>query len=299
MADPGASVLERLKNKAKEENKSYQQCLQLFFQEEFLRRVSKSDYRDMLILKGGLFIYTLTNFHSRATVDVDFLLRNQTATTANVMNMMNEILATPTGNDYIQFELVKTETISPQRKYQGITIQLLGRINKVRFPFDIDMGVGDVVVPASERRTVATQLKGFDMPEVSTYSLESTIAEKFDAMLQRLELTSRMKDFYDIYYLANTFEFDGERLKDALLKTLVNRGTVYGENSFQRIKALSGDEDINIRWRRFVKTVGIEDLGLKLVLDEMANFLEPVFMALILVEPFLKKWSNLEKKWDF
>lgn len=107
-----------------------------------------------------------------------------------------------------------------------------------------------------------------------------------------------MKDFYDIYYLANTFEFDGEKLKDALLQTLVNRGTVYGEDSFQRIKALSSDEDINIRWRRFVKTVGIEDLSLKLVLDEMANFLEPVFTALILEELFLEKWSNLEKKWD-
>ena len=75
MADKAASVLAKLKNKAKASGVSYQQCLQLFVQEEFLRKLSKSGYEDNLILKGGLFIYTLTNFESRATIDVDFLLR--------------------------------------------------------------------------------------------------------------------------------------------------------------------------------------------------------------------------------
>ena len=75
MADLGASILAKLKNKAKEANFSYQQCLQLFFQEEFLRRLSKSPYANNFILKGGLFIYTLTHFQSRATVDIDFLLK--------------------------------------------------------------------------------------------------------------------------------------------------------------------------------------------------------------------------------
>ena len=75
MADMAASVLAKLRNKAKTSGISYQQCLQLFMQEEFLRKLSKSGYDDFLILKGGLFIYTLTNFESRATIDVDFLLR--------------------------------------------------------------------------------------------------------------------------------------------------------------------------------------------------------------------------------
>ena len=75
MADIAASVLAKLRNKAKASGISYQQCLQLFVQEEFLRKLSKSGCEDTLILKGGLFIYTLTNFESRATIDVDFLLR--------------------------------------------------------------------------------------------------------------------------------------------------------------------------------------------------------------------------------
>ena len=75
MADKAASVLAKLRNKAKASGISYQQCLQLFVQEEFLRKLSKSGYAEFLILKGGLFIYTLTNFESRATIDADFLLR--------------------------------------------------------------------------------------------------------------------------------------------------------------------------------------------------------------------------------
>ena len=84
MADIAASVLAKLRNKAKVSGISYQQCLQLFMQEEFLRKLSKSGYDDFLVLKGGLFIYTLTNFESRATIDVDFLLRGYSNSINNV-----------------------------------------------------------------------------------------------------------------------------------------------------------------------------------------------------------------------
>lgn len=92
MADIGASILAKLKNKAKVSGISYQQCLQLFFQEEFLRRLSKSNYVDNLILKGGLFIYTLTNFESRATIDVDFLLRQLPNSVDDVRKVIEEII---------------------------------------------------------------------------------------------------------------------------------------------------------------------------------------------------------------
>ena len=89
MADMAASVLAKLKNKAKSSGISYQQCLQLFFQEEFLRRLAGSKYAENFVLKGGLFIYTLTNFESRATVDVDFLMRGLN----NDLARMDEIIA--------------------------------------------------------------------------------------------------------------------------------------------------------------------------------------------------------------
>ena len=101
MADIAASVLAKLKNKAKASGISYQQCLQLFMQEEFLRKLSKSGYDNFLVLKGGLFIYTITNFESRATIDVDFLLRGYSNSIDDVKGLICKIIDTPTGNNYI------------------------------------------------------------------------------------------------------------------------------------------------------------------------------------------------------
>lgn len=95
MADKAASVLAKLRNKAKASGISYQQCLQLFVQEEFLRKLSKSGYGDTLILKGGLFIYTLTNFESRATIDVDFLLRGYPNSIEDIKDLIGKIIDTP------------------------------------------------------------------------------------------------------------------------------------------------------------------------------------------------------------
>ncbi|MFP3155312.1 nucleotidyl transferase AbiEii/AbiGii toxin family protein [Lachnospiraceae bacterium ZAX-1] len=257
MADIGASILAKLKNKAKASGVSYQQCLQLFFQEEFLRRLSKSQYVDYLVLKGGLFIYTLTNFESRATIDVDFLLRGLSNAIDDVKSMIEEIINTPTGNDFIEMSAKGFEEISPQRKYKGISIQIIGRIKNVRVPFNIDIGVGDIVVPKAESRKINTQLPDFEVPEIMTYSLESTIAEKFDAILQRYELTGRMKDFYDIYYLARTFDFDGAKLQSAIFETLQRRSTSYEKNSFNRVVQLANDdvvlcqEKAQIKWNKF------------------------------------------------
>lgn len=123
------------------------------------------------MLKGGLFIYTLTNFESRPTVDIDFLLRQKPSTLKDVEKMIKEIIETPTGNDFIKFETKMFENISPHRKYQGISTQLIGKINRVQVPFDIDIGVGDVIVPKAEKRKIISQLEDFETLEISTYSL--------------------------------------------------------------------------------------------------------------------------------
>ena len=288
MPDIAASVLARLKNKAKASGISYQQCLQLFVQEEFLRRLSKSSLDDYLVLKGGLFIYTLTNFESRATVDVDFLLRGYDNSIDEVKELINKVIETSTGNDYIKMKAQSFEEISPQRKYHGVSVQIMCQIKNVRIPFNVDMGIGDVIVPSAQKRKIQTQLPGFDSPTINTYSLESTIAEKLDAILQRFELTSRMKDFYDIYYLSKTFEFDGTRLQTAIIKTLQRRGTSYNKDSFKRIVALSNDEEMQKRWKHFLKNIGDSTLDFSDVLADIQAFLEPVFDAIVNVEEWEK-----------
>lgn len=220
MADTAASVLARLKNKGKETGRSYQLCLQLFCQEEFLRRLEMSQYAENFVLKGGLFIYSITGFDSRVTVDVDFLLRKVPNTPEKLKKVLEEIIATPTGNDFVTFEITNIAPIALTKKYAGIGASLVARIKNTKIPFSIDFGVGDVIVPNQEKRKIPTQLANFAAPMVNTYSIETTVAEKIDAILNLMEFSSRMKDYYDIYYLANKFDFDGVVLTEALKKPL-------------------------------------------------------------------------------
>ena len=134
MADMAASVLARLKNKAKGNGRSYQLCLQLFCQEEFLRRLEKSKYAENLVLKGGLFLYSLTNFDSRVTVDVDFLLRQIPNTPEQLKSILEEIIAVPTGNDFVTFEIKGVAPIAAMKKYAGIGASMVARIKNTRVP---------------------------------------------------------------------------------------------------------------------------------------------------------------------
>ena len=147
MADIAVSVLARLKNKAAESGRSYQLCLQLFCQEEFLRRLEKSKYAENLVLKGGLFLYSLTDFDSRVTVDVDFLLRQIPNTPEQLRGILEEIIAVHTGNDFVIFEIKDVAPIAVAKKYAGIGASIIARIKNTRTPFSIDFGVGDVIVP--------------------------------------------------------------------------------------------------------------------------------------------------------
>ena len=216
MADIAASVLARLKNKALESGRSYQLCLQLFCQEEFLRRLEKSKYAENLVLKGGLFLYSLTEFDSRVTMDVDFLLRKIPNTPEQLKFILEEIIAVSTDNDFVSFEIKDVEPIAVTKKYSGIGASILARIKNIKIRFSVDFGVGDVIVPKQEKRRIPTQLPDSVSPIVNTYSIETVVAEKIDAVLSLMEFSSRMKDYYDIYYIANKFDFDGQVLSEAL-----------------------------------------------------------------------------------
>lgn len=280
MADIGASVLARLKNKAAESGRSYQLCMQLFCQEEFLRRVEKSRYADNLVLKGGLFLYTLTNFDSRVTVDVDFLLRQMPNTPEQLQAVLEEIIATDTGNDFITFEIKSVEPIAIAKKYAGIGASMIARIKNTRTPFSIDFGVGDVIVPQQEKRTIPTQLPDFEAPTVNTYSLETTVAEKLDAILSLMEFSSRMKDYYDLYYLANHFEFDNAVLAEAMRKTFANRGHHFTVDQFEQVIGFDSDEAMQKKWKAFVRKIDTETDDFSTVLITIKAFLaEPFAMA--------------------
>ena len=298
MADIAASVLTRLKNKAKETGRSYQLCMQLFCQEEFLRRLQNSKYADNFVLKGGLFIYSITDFDSRVTVDVDFLLRKLPNTPKQLRASLEEIIAIDTGNNFITFEIKNVSPISVTKKYAGISASLVAHIKNTRTPFSIDFGVGDVIVPNQEKRPIPTQLKDFTSPIINTYSLETTIAEKLDAILDLMEFSSRMKDYYDIYYLANKFDFDGKTLTEALKRTFENRGHNFTIEQFDQITAFADDEEMQKKWKAFCRKIDTKTADFNTVLKTIKEFLIDPFTAAVENKEFEEKWTALESKWQ-
>ena len=298
MADIAASVLARLKNKAKESGRSYQLCLQLFCQEEFLRRLEKSKYAESFVLKGGLFIYSLTDFDSRVTVDVDFLLRKVSNTPEQLKTILEEIIAVPNENDFITFEIKDVAPIAVQKKYAGIGASLVAHIKNTKTPFSIDSGIGDVIVPKQEKRKIPTQLDDFIAPTVNTYSLETTIAEKIDAILSLMELSSRMKDYYDIYYLANKFDFDGKILTEALKKTFENRGHAFTVEQFEQVIDFADNSAMQKKWKAFCRKIDTKTDDFSFVMRRIEEFLTKPFTAAIEDKSFAKHWSVSIGEWE-
>lgn len=278
MADKAASVLTKLKNKAKESGRSYQLCLQLFCQEEFLRRLENSRYANNFVLKGGLFIYTLTEFESRVTMDIDFLLQRLPNTPQQLKTVIEEIILTDTGNDYISFEVRNIQPIAVTKKYAGITASLMAKIKNTKTPINIDFGVGDVIIPRQEKRAIPTQLAEFEKPVVNTYSLEATIAEKIDAILDLMEYSSRMKDYYDIYYLSKHFEFDSEILSEAMRKTFANRNHSFSKEQFDQVMQFGTNPEMKKKWHFFARKININDIDFEEVMREIKEFLEESFI---------------------
>ena len=297
MADKAASVLARLKNKAKESGRSYQLCMQLFCQEEFLRRLEKSEHAENLVLKGGLFMYSLTDFDSRVTVDVDFLLRKIPNTPEQLKEILEKIIEVDTGNDFVAFEIKDIAPIAVAKKYAGIGASIIARIKNTKTPFSIDFGVGDIIVPKQEKRKIPTQLSDFDAPIVNTYSIETTVAEKIDAILSLMEFSSRMKDYYDIYYLANKFDFDGVTLTEALKKTFENRNHSFTIEQFEQMLEFASDDAMQKKWKAFARKIEIKTEDFGKVIDTINLFLAEPIRATVQNKIFTAHWTASENKW--
>lgn len=157
--------------------------------------------------------------------------------------------------------------------------------------------MGDVIVPKQEKRKIPTQLDDFTAPTVNTYSLETTIAEKTDAILSLMEFSSRMKDYYDIYYLANKFGFDGATLTEALRKTFENRGHTFTAEQFEQVMAFDSDDAMQKKWKAFVRKIDTKTDDYSTVLKVIKNFLAQPFLSAIKETEFTEKWSVTDSSW--
>ena len=182
-------------------------------------------------------------------------------------------------------------------QYPGIHADIVARIKNTRTPFGIDFGIGDVIVPGAKKRKLPTQLDDFPSPTVNTYSIETTVAEKLDAILGLMEFSSRMKDYYDIYYLANKFDFDGKTLTEAMKKTFANRNRTFTIDQFEQMLSFSSDDTMQKKWTAFCKKVNTES-NFDSVLETIRLFLFSPFQAAVSGDEYIKKWAVCKQLWQ-
>lgn len=291
MANNPASILARLKNESIKRDVPNQQMITLFLHEEFSRRLGKSIYRDKFILKGGFLLYSLGAGDTRATMDSDYLMKNLSNEEISVEKVIKEIMKI--GNmDVIKFEFKGTERITEQNDYHGLRIKLVGSIGRSKTPIFIDLGIGDVIIPESSIISLETIIEGFEKPRIRAYPMETIIAEKLDAILYLMEASSRMKDYYDIYYLAISKNFDGTTLQEAIYNTFKNRDHLTHIKNIYDLPKFKEIESLNNMWNRFIK----EEIRIEL---EFSNVIDTIFTFTSTICEAIADNKEYNKKWDF
>lgn len=271
-----ASVRQRLLNRSKADNRSFNELLQYYAMERFLYRLSMSDHAQHYILKGALMLRAWKSPEFRPTMDIDMLGKTGNEE-ENITAQIRDILAVEIQPDGLTFDSnsIQTERITEDADYEGIRVRFRGALGTARISMQIDIGFGDIVYPGPEKAELPCMLDS-PAPSLLCYSRESAIAEKFEAMIKLGQLNSRMKDFYDIWLLSRQFEFVLSSLAEAVRLTFKQRGTELSEP----IDAFS-DDFISSRqpmWAAFRKRLKQDHVpeSFQEMATEVELFLEPV-----------------------
>ncbi len=254
-----ASIQARLKNEAGQQGRPFAEILQYYGMERFLYRLSKSEYVNKLVLKGGLLLYGLNVPLRRPTRDIDFrgYLDNSRKT---ILRAVKDVIAEPVPEDGIVFETgtINVEQTQIDADYDGIRVKFTGLLGRARIPMQIDIGFSDVLASHAERLDYPTLLSETKAPRLKGYPRESIISEKFHAMIRYAELNSRFKDYYDIQLVAGNFEFESPSLQKAIEATFTERQT---EIPVERPVGLSIDfaEANRDGWKSFLVKLDLQN----------------------------------------
>ena len=248
------SVKARLKNFAVSSGCTFQEALVYYGLERTIYRISVSPYANHFVLKGGIFLYAVFDRkYERATTDVDLLARRIPNSAEEMKSVFREIFAQNL-NDALVFDLdsIMVEDITEFKEYHGLHISAVAYLDRTRIPIGIDIGFGDVIYPDSVKMEFPVILD-MKAPKVNAYSLESSIAEKLEAIVKNGFLNSRYKDFYDIYVLSEKYAFSYEKLHNAVTETFTNRKTVMTMDTAAFSDEFLGDSMHLNRWNSFLK----------------------------------------------
>ncbi|MDP1823204.1 MAG: nucleotidyl transferase AbiEii/AbiGii toxin family protein [Archangium sp.] len=257
------SVHTRLLNIAKKTNRPFIQVLQLYAMERFLYRLAQSKHSKEFVLKGGLMLRVWKAPVTRPTKDVDLLGRTKN-TTRNLVLIVQDVCRHEVEADGMQFDpsTAVGSLINEDAEYNGVRVKFTALLGVARVTMQLDVGFGDAVVPGPVEVEIPPLLD-FPAPRMRGYQRETTIAEKFHAMVELGTINGRMKDFYDIWLLAQNFEFDGATLAEAIKATFGTRTTLVDLEPIALTPGFAEGEVAQQRWTAFLRKSDLTDAPLR------------------------------------
>jgi predicted nucleotidyltransferase component of viral defense system len=292
------SIKAKLKKLADKAGKDFNYLLMRYLIERLLYRLSVSSYADNFILKGGLLLYAVLKPKARATRDIDLLAQQIINAPEELVRIFTDIAALPS-DDAVFFDArtITVERINEDADYQGIRIKLTGYLDRSRHVLQFDIGFGDIVVPRPVSMTYPSLLD-MEPPRLKAYTLESVLAEKFQAIIYLAEANSRMKDFYDIYEICGSFDFGGSTLYRAISQTFEHRKTDMPQSPSVFTERFSKLPDKQAQWLAFQRRIGVtEEREFSEVITVIKGFLAPVYNALYSKADFVDQWDSKDRIW--
>ena len=255
------SVKTRLLNLMNTSGYKYMYLLARYFNERLLYRVSVSRYKDNFLLKGGSLLYAFNGLETRPTIDIDFMAQRISRDLDNLEKVFREILSIECEEDGVTFDVenIKTEPITIDKDYPGTRFFVTAKMDTIVYPMSLDIGFGDVVTPSPVDVDFPLLLSDIPSINIKAYSLETVVAEKFHAMIDRDVTNSRMKDFFDCYQILTMKQLDDEQLYEAIKATFSNRMLTRNDDLQLFTDGFYTDESRLLRWASFLKKIQWKD----------------------------------------
>ena len=244
----------RIKSVAKQNNADARTLMRIYMMERFLERLAQSEYRDNFIIKGGILVTAMIGVAHRSTMDIDTSMKNLNLSAEDALRVVNHVKDIDL-DDGVSFEVKDVSNIMDEMEYPGIRVTMNANVGRLITPLKIDISTGDVITPRAIEFNYDLLLEDRSI-SLWSYNLETILAEKLQTVLARGILNTRMRDFYDIRMLVDTYEDKVNKavLKDAFAATCKKRGTDnLQEQAEEIVKIIEADEQIQVLWRAYQK----------------------------------------------
>lgn len=244
----------RIKSVAKQNNADARTLMRIYMMERFLERLAQSEYRDNFIIKGGILVTAMIGVAHRSTMDIDTSMKNLNLSAEDALQVVNQVKDIDL-DDGVSFDVKDVSNIMDEMEYPGIRVTMNANVGRLITPLKIDISTGDVITPRAIEFNYDLLLEDRSI-SLWSYNLETILAEKLQTVLARGILNTRMRDFYDIRMLLDTYEDKVNKvvLKDAFAATCNKRGTDHlQEQAEEIIKIIEADEQLQVLWRAYQK----------------------------------------------